>query len=439
MKTFGIVTEYNPFHLGHEWQLQEARNILGQDCAAVVVMSGSFTQRGEPGILDKWDRARAAMACGVNLVLELPHIYATASAGRFAEGSVKTLAATGIVQNLVFGSENGNLADLQEITATLSEDNSEFRSLLKTGLDNGLSWPAARQKAAESLVGADKAVLLEKSNNILAIEYLKALSLIPRGRRPKPLTIKRQGQDYTGKYLPEDTYFASASAIRQTIQEMVRLRNISAHDNLFSNEYMRQTSEAVANLAKYMPAPSLAILMHAYSSKNKLVLPEDLAPQIITMLRASEPELLDQFAYMQEGLGRRLSEAARRPMINDQDITNRLQTLLSQTDTRRFPRTRIQRALIAMLTQLKADDEIMISDPQYIRVLAFDKKGRHLLKLMRKYAELPVITRASDFLEHGRDSMLLKQASYDILATDIRSLASGGRCGLDFDTEVVIG
>lgn len=186
-----------------------------------------------------------------------------------------------------------------------------------------------------------------------------------------------------------------------------------------------------------MPSASLAHLLASSAAGRKLVLPEDLAPQILTQLRATPPELLDLYAYMQEGLGRRLAEAARRPTP---DANGRIAALLEQADTRRFPRTRIQRALVAMLMQIKADDMIAThSAPQYIRVLGFSKKGRHLLKLMRKYASLPIITRASDFLEFGRDSAVMQQAVYDLLATDIRALAAGSYCGSDFDTEVVIG
>lgn len=425
MKTFGIVAEYNPFHNGHAWQLGEARRILGSDCAAVAVMSGSFTQRGEPGIMNKWDRAAAAMACGVDLVIELPQVFASASAGRFARGGVELLAATGIVQTIVFGSESGQLEELTDLAAVLSDENDIYKQIFRDNLDQGLSWPAARQKAAAQVIGPETASLLEQSNNILAVEYLQALARLDSRRRPKAMTLPRQGRDYNDAALPSDLSYASASAIRREISEQ-----------LGSNESGALEARLVKTLSGHMPPSSLAVLLASSSAGRRLILPEDLAPQILTQLRATDPELLDQYAHMQEGLGRRLAEAARRP---NKSAEGRLTALLEQADTRRFPRTRIQRALIAMLMQIKADDEIaMHSSAQYIRILGFNKKGRHLLKLMRKYASLPIITRASDFLEFGRDSQIMQQASYDLLATDIRALAAGLACGSDFDTEVVI-
>ncbi len=426
MKTFGIVAEYNPFHNGHAWQLREARRVLGEDCAAVAVMSGSFTQRGEPALMSKWDRTAAAMACGVDLVIELPQVFASASAGRFARGGIELLAAAGVVQTVVFGSESGQLDKLSALAQIVSDENEEYKQVFRDCLDRGLSWPAARQQAAAQVAGPETAALLEHSNNILAIEYLKTLAKVDKKRRPEALTLPRQGSAYNDASLPGNSTFASATAIRGEISCQIA-----------SSDTGSLEARLIKNLAGHMPSASLAHLLASSAAGRKLILPEALAPQILTQLRATPPEILDQYAYMQEGLGRRLAEAARRPTP---DANGRIAALLEQADTRRFPRTRIQRALIAMLMQIKADNEIaMHSAPQYIRVLGFSKKGRHLLKLMRKYASLPIITRASDFLEFGRDSVVMQQAAYDLLATDIRALAAGSYCGSDFDTEVVIG
>lgn len=425
MKTFGIVAEYNPFHNGHAWQINEARRILGPDCAAVAVMSGSFTQRGEPGIMNKWDRAAAAMSCGVDLVIELPQVFASASAGRFAQGGIELLAATGVVQTIIFGSESGNIEGLKHLAEALSEESGQYKQILRSCLNQGKSWPAARQQAAAAVVGTETASLLERSNNILAVEYLQALARLDRRRRPRAMTLPRQGCSYNSTDLPDNLSFASASAIRQEIARQVNSEDPGSLE-----------ARLASLLSSHMPPASLAVMLASSSAGRKLILPEDLAPQIITQLRATDPIRLDQYAHMQEGLGRRLAEAARRPCSCQK---GRLAALLEQADTRRFPRTRIQRALVALLMQIEADNEIaMHSSPHYIRVLGFNKKGRHLLKLMRKYASLPIITRASDFLEFGRDSQVMQQASYDLLATDIRALSASLSCGLDFDTEVVI-
>lgn len=436
MKTAGIIAEYNPFHNGHAWQIAQARRILGNDCVFVAAMSGSFTQRGEPALLDKWDRARAAIDCGVSLVIELPHVFATASAERFAAGGVQTLAASGIVQTLVFGSESGDITRLEQLAAYLHSESDNYKVRLKDHLSMGLSFPAARQKAIAVELGEETAGILTRSNNILAVEYLKALRNLPAKSKFEPLTIPRMGQDYNDTTLKSGVGHASAGAIRLTVAE---LTGTSGIDPLRKEP---DTAQLIVRLSGQMPVPSLAILMAAVHGGSSLVLPEDMAVQVLTMLRSLSPEDLSHIVGMQEGLAARLSEAARRPVMQhnaSQQTAARLSSLLEQADTRRFPRTRIQRALLSMLMQIRQDDAACtLAGPQYLRILAFDKKGRHLLKLMRKYATLPIITRASDFLEFKRDSLVFRQAEKDLLATDMRSLAAGGTSGADFDTEVLI-
>lgn len=433
MKTVAIITEYNPFHAGHAWQLQAARARFGQDCAIIVAMSGCFVQRGEPAILDKWSRTRMALACGVDLVIELPFLYASASAERFASGGVQLIQAAGLDCHLAFGSESGDLEQLEQLAAILADESPEFRRHLHEGLDLGDSFPAARQKAVEAVTGQTSlAALLAESNNILAVEYLKAIRKTPACRLA-PITFQRQGQAYRD-LSPEQQAgnCASASAIRQRILERCGKWQPAG-------QRWPDFPGLLRDLGGVMPAPALAILLEQLQGGIGPVFPEDLAVPILAQLRSRPVSQIEQIPGMGEGLGRRLAAAAARP--DKTEASGRLGVLLHDAATRRFPQTRIQRALLSLLADLQAED-LAASDaaggPQYLRVLGFSRKGRYLLKIMRRLAEKPIIMKASDFLEY-KDPALVRMAGLDILATDLWMLAAGRPCGADFDTPVVMG
>jgi predicted nucleotidyltransferase len=429
MKVAFIIAEYNPFHLGHAWQLDAARKQLGEDLAFVAIMSGCLTQRGEPAVLDKWSRTRMALACGISLVVELPFAYATASAERFAQGGVGLADATGLNGHLVFGSECGDLAQLQQLAGLLNQEPPEFRLLLRQYLDQGKSFAAARQEAITGLTGdVELGKILGNANNILAVEYLKAMGESGQ-RQLVPLTFQRQGQAYLdhAPTTPAEG-FASAASIRRLINNNRCHQRANVTPSLFSA------------LTKTMPPSALAVLLEKIRSGPGPLGPEDLAEPIIGRLRGLDPSQLDQIPGMHEGLGRRLAAAAARPGKSCDQSGGRLEILLSDAATKRFPRTRIQRALMAMLAGLRQEDLSLFDQhggPQYLRILGFDKKGRHLLKIMRKQAKLPILMNMSDRLEHKNDA-LLRMAELDGIATDLWMLAAGKRCGLDFDTPPVM-
>jgi len=426
MNIISIIAEYNPFHLGHQYQLQEARRLLGQDSAVMAAMSGSYTQRGEPAITDKWSRTRMALAAGVDLVLELPFAYACASAERFADGGVRLLQATGLDSQLVFGSESGDLEWLRQAAEFLVPETPDFKDALHACLAEGLSFPAARQKAMEQVSG-DSALagLLSQPNNILAVEYLKAIHRLPSCRL-RPVTIRRLGQDDRSENLPGTGVLPGASAIRMAVFQATQ-----AHPE-------PQLADLADRLLDAMPVPALAELMARIQSGPGPVWPEQLQQLALSRLRSAGPDELDLIAGMGEGLSRRLSAAARRP---GPFLQSPWQTLLSDADTRRFTRTRIQRALAAMLTGLNQADLDAFDaagGPAYIRVLGFSRKGRYLLKLMRRLAEKPLITRSSDFRELGGDQVLQRMAQLDLVAADLWDSAAGLPGGRDFDTPVIM-
>jgi len=301
MKIAAIIAEYNPFHLGHEWQLQEIRRRFGPDCAVMAVMSGCFTQRGEPAVLDKWSRARMAMACGVDLVVELPFAYAAASAERFASGGVQLVQAAGFDCHLVFGSESGDLDQLQQLSGCLADEAPGFKQLLHHYLDQGESFPAARQQAVAAWTGnPGLAALLESSNNILAVEYLKAIRALPHSRLI-PCAFPRRGQAYRDSDPEQESFeFSSALSIRRSLGDCLQG---DAPD----------LCGLARQLAGAMPPPSLAVLLEKIQAGPGPLLPECLADSILGLLRTRPADEIDQVPGMGEGLGRRLAEAAARP------------------------------------------------------------------------------------------------------------------------------
>ncbi len=425
MKTCAIIAEYNPFHRGHAWQIKTARETLGKDAAVICVMSGCFTQRGEPALLDKWARTRMALASGASLVIELPIAYALSSAERFAEGGVQTVAATGLDCQLLFGSENGQLEPLKQAADYLSNESDEFKLLLRQKLDAGLSFPAARQASlAEATGRAELAELLRQPNNILAVEYLKALNKFKPGGI-QPMTLKRQGQDYLDSSLDSGSdSFASASAIRKVISQF-QIGGSQDWIGLFDS------------LQTMMPKSSLAVLLESLQTGPGPLFADGFSAQIISGMRTQDLDDLDTLPGMGEGLGRRLAGAAARPSANTGD--SRLEQLIEDAATRRFPKTRIQRALFGMLLGITAKDLEALDreGPQYLRILGFDRKGRHLLKIMRKKARLPIFMNASDSLEHQND-LLRRLAALDCTGVDLWMLAAGQACGRDFDTPAVM-
>ena len=326
----GIICEYNPLHLGHQKQIRH----LKEQCYAVVcLMSGNFVQRGHPAIFDKMARAEAAIKCGADLVLELPITAALSSAEGFADKGVAILSP--ICDRLSFGAECGNIDRLMSIAnALLSE---EFQTALRSILEKGLSFPAARQAALESL-GLDGGIL-EKPNNILAVEYCKAI--IQQGSKMTPSPILRNG-DYHD--LQADNQEPSATAVRNLIA---------------SNEQWLQ----------YIPVAAHKCFENA--AVHELGYGES---AMLARLRTMTDEEFEALPYGSEGLWRKLMHAAR--------SQRSLEDILTATKSKRYTRTRLDR--MAMCGFLGITDEILNAPVPYTRVLAFNDTGREILKSARK-------------------------------------------------------
>lgn len=353
MEVIGITAEYNPFHTGHAHQISESRALLDGDCAVVAVMSGCWVQQADCAITDKWTRARMALLGGADLILELPTPWATASAERFARGAVSLLEASGVVTSLSFGSECGRVEDLSRAAALL--DSPAFRDELAVQLDQGLSFPAARQAALQAL-DSGLSTLLEGANNTLGIEYIRALHTLDSTIRP--ITVSRKGVAHNSLTDRADIPFRSATQLRQALRSGDW---DSAAPFMFSNG--RQIMEAGCGLSR------LSHIERAMLARLRVMDAEDWA------------KLPD--SGQAEGLPQRLERAAKQ--------ARSLEEFYSLAKTKRYTHARLRRLALWAYLGLTAQD---FSDaPPYLRVLGFNTVGRGLLKEMKKKAALPILTK----------------------------------------------
>jgi predicted nucleotidyltransferase len=419
-KVVGAVVEYNPFHNGHLYHIQEAKRRVDTDLS-ICVMSGHFLQRGEPALVDKWTRAAMAVSAGVDLILEIPYVYAGQSAETFAFGAVALLAATGVVTHLAFGSETTDLELLNPLVEVLAHEPQEYRDLLKIYLHQGLAFPSARQKALvryledTSTPKDEKMVrrleeLLSRPNTILGIEYLKTLK---RTDSPiVPVLIQRTGADYHDATL-DGRGIASATAIRLNLQK--------AWQQPLTSD---QRNQALAQLADYVPSDTLQMLSQSIAMGRGPVFSDHLSHLLQYALRTSSAERLAGIADIREGLEHRILSMTQHAYT--------WEAILERLKSKRFPRTTLQRILVQILLGYTNDDAVMAHrfGPAYLRVLAFSEKGQNLLRVMKDTVFLPVIHRPAVFQrelwqarseEHARAA--LRMLELDCLATDVYVLA----------------
>lgn len=371
MKIAGIVCEYNPFHRGHAHQIEVLKNQMKVN-AVVCAMSGAFLQRGEPALLHKRDRAAMAIHGGADLVLELPVHYSTRSAYWFALGGVKLLIGTGIVTHLAFGAETEDLKAMQETARALNRPSAAFTQALKSGLKEGLSFVAAQSRALQTSESSSAFVPL-LPNDRLALSYLQVIDM--ENAQLEPLLIPRKGAGYLDDSLYEPEFFASASAVRKTLETAVPIE------------------EALEQIRLHLPEKSFQILADILLKRPnqpwfspRLVFPSNLHELYLHLLRRSSEAVLRELPEMEPGLEKRLLRLA--------NGANSFPEFLTALKTRRFPYTRLMRLLLHLyLNYREADAFALASGPPYLRVLAFNQTGQKLLKTMEKESALPIITR----------------------------------------------
>ncbi len=391
MKTIGIITEFNPFHKGHEYLIQTAKEQTKAD-RVIVVMSGSFVQRGEPAIFDKWTRAEAALKNGADLVLELPILFATANAEIFARGAIRTLGETGLVDTLCFGSESGDLNTLKEATHIMTNETEEYRRLLKEYLNLGMSYPSARGKALER-VSTISSNVLTQPNHILAIEYLMALDKYKY--KIEPMTIQRHGSDYHSTSLKDIT--ASATAIRK---------------GLFTNNLIDQI-EALS----HVPYNCKVIYQQAIADGKAPISWNGLTDAINYKLRLLSAKEIEGIFEVTEGLENRILQSIKNGYSMDE--------LVSFIKSKRYTRTKIQRILLHILLDIQASEVNYFSKKltlPYIRVLGFQKEKADILGDLTLMSKTPILTnlkKAPDILDEDGLHLL----SIEKLATDLHAMA----------------
>lgn len=375
MSVAGIICEYDPLHTGHAYLMAQAREAGAE--AVVCAISGNFTQRGGFAVTDKLSRAEMAVSCGADLVLEVPTVWAMSTAERFARGGVELLTRTGVVTELVFGSECGDLAGLRRAADCL--ESPEFTASLASLPEDGRTFAARRQAALSALLGQEGAAVLERPNNTLAVEYLRAIQRL--GSPLAARTVRRAGAQH-GEGVSGG--FASASWLRQLLAA-------------------GETEQAAA----YMP-PAAADILRREQAAGRVTDPSLCGRAILARLRTMTADDWRRYDGGGEGLGNRLYQASR--------TGGTLEEVLAAAKTKRYPLARLRRMVLAAW--------LMLPEPPaavpYLRVLAANETGRRLLRQMRD-AGAPVLTKPADAARLGPAAEALLAA--ESRCTDLYVLA----------------
>ena len=387
MKICGIVAEYNPFHNGHKYHIDKTKELYGATHIAVV-MSGNFTQRGDPAIFDKYRRAEIALKNGADLVIELPVAYALGSAEQFALGAVSLLNSLGCVEMISFGSECGDVSLLEETAGAVmfAQQNDDFFMRMRAGD----SYPVALQKTIEKYYEEDIIDALTAPNNTLAVEYLKALGEF--GSSIKPVTIKRVGTDHDSGVTKG--YYASASHIRKSL---IAGEDMTAFVPSFPDGYE-------SNMAKLA----------------------NIETAILAKLRTMSKEELEKAPNVLMGLENRIYKAAR--------VSTSLAELYMLIKTKRYTMSRIRRIVMAEFIGIRKTD--LKSQPPYVHILGMNGRGREILSAAE--CELPVDTSLKALA--ATDNKTRRCAHLEEQAGDLYALAFDKKrvCGLDYTSKPVI-
>lgn len=401
----GIIAEYNPFHNGHKFHLEEAKRKANADYV-VCVMSGNFTQRGDTSVIDKWEKTKLAIENGIDLVIELPVIYSISSAENFAQGAIKILKQIEI-NKIAFGAETDDLEKLNSISKIFNEEPEEYKNILSEELKKGNSFPVARLNAINIYTGKDYSDILNDSNNILAVEYLKAIDKY--GLKVDPIVIKRNKVNYMQEETKEE--FASATAIRKMIEE-----------------------NNIEQIKEYVPENTYLKLKELFESGNVIKNINDFKKEIIYKLRSMDKNQIEQLPDVSEGLENLIISAVNKH--------NKLELIINEIKSKRYTITRIQRIFLYALLGITKEDmyESKKINP-YIRVLGFNKKGKDLISnVINNNAEVKVITSVKRFLENEEDDRLREMLNKDIYASNIYTIefTSDETSNLDYTKKLIV-
>lgn len=384
MKTVGLITEYNPFHNGHAYHIEKAKMLTGAD-RVIAVMSGDFVQRGAPAVMPKHLRAESALLSGASLIIELPVCFATGSAEYFAQGAISLLNQLGCIDSICFGSECGDLHLLKEIAQLLADEPIEYQAALKQALKEGASFPAARQEALN--IYSDKySEILASPNNILGIEYLKALAKIHS--KIEPFTIKRIGAGYHDMDI--DGQFSSATAIRSDIYQLADVN--SSSESIPLTHIQTQVPSSCHELMKKNYQIRYPIKSDDFSLLLKAKLLSETAGSLSHYLDIS-PELANRILRLR----------------NDYLSFEQFCDLLK---TKELTRSRISRSFIHVLLGITNDWLTAMKAPaSYARILGFRRDHADLLGILKRTSDIPLITSPA--------RAVLADTAYQMLELDI--------------------
>ena len=384
MKITAVIAEFNPLHKGHAYLLAKAKENTD---GVLVLMSGSCVQRGNFALLNKWFRANTALLNGADLVCELPYVVSAQSAEYFASGSIKILNALDCCSDLAFGSEHGSITQLKHVAKILSNETPTFKTLLKHYLNQNYSYAIARQKAVASISSVEDAALLETPNNILAIEYLKAL--IQSNSLIKPKTFMRKGQSYHG----DGHGLLSATSIRHHFKE----------DDFLNQDLKDSLPYATALLIQEKNRQ----IAHPLASFYTTIRTQILTTPFDELLLLPDAE---------KGLLFKMYKMAR--------VCNHYDAFIQAVSSKSCPKTRVQRLLMNMIMQCNKNHIETFRSPSFepwLRVLGFNSKGQRLLKHIKMSTDLPIITN----VRSNQTRLNIEQRrlfQFDLLSTDLRSL-----------------
>lgn len=400
MKVIGIITEYNPFHNGHKYHIEEAKKITGADYV-IAVMSGNFVQRGHPALMDKYARSLMALNNDVDLIFELPVCYATSSAEYFALGAVTLLERLKIVDYICFGSECGDVAILKKAAKLFNNQNENIQNLIYSYIREGLSYPVARAKATDIILeegGTDfnDGILnvISEPNNILGIEYIK--SLLQLNSSIKPITIKRKSAHYHNQNIGNAT-INSATAIRNIVEDY----------GIFSNQSSVKDS-VPQNVYDY------------FTNNFKITYPitiKDFEGIIKYKLLSESSHDLSMYQDLSSDMADRIK--------NIDIINTNIHDLLQNIKTKNITLTRVNRALIHVLLNIKADDILKYTSDKtiyYGRILGMKMEATHLIRKIKNSGGLPIITKVSK-ANKQLDAIGMNMLNQDIFATHVYNQA----------------
>ena len=404
-KILAIICEYNPFHNGHLYQLNESIKLVNPDYV-VCIMSGNFVERGNTALINKWARTEMALNAGVDMVIELPTVYSISSAENFASGAIKILNSLNCDTYLSFGSESGDISVLNKFAEILYREPAEYVTMLNHELSKGLSFPKARENAMLLYINdiRNSATVLSGSNNILALEYLK--QIMKTGNKITPITIKRIGTEYNS--LSSSNNIASATAIRELLLQKKSVKNL-------------------------MPKSSYSILKDELGNGRFVLDVAQFEKQIIYKLRCMSIEQIANLPDVSEGLEYKIKEAA--------NTCNTLESLMFMIKSKRYTLTRINRILLYALLDISKQDYINSQKIiPYTRVLGMSENGKLLLSELSKNRKLNVITSVKQFMDKNNNKFLKAMLEQDILATNIYTMEykKNPDANLDFTKKIIV-